>query len=90
MKHVTIEYDPKNNTVYIDANEKDFVPKYLDYALEHLGLPKNVKRIFKNNTATQTPTCTWCEDTVNFHAYNNVFRTFPNFCPECGRKMTKE
>ena len=90
MKQIEIDYDSKTNTIYIGASKKDFVPKYLDYVLEHLGLPKDAKRIFKDDTTKQTPVCDWCKDIINFHAYNNVFGKIPEHCPECGRKMTKE
>lgn len=90
MKQIEIDYDAKNNTLYIGASKKDFVPKYLDYMLEYLKIPKDAKRIFKDDVTEQTPVCDWCKDTVNFHAYNNVFGKMPKHCPECGRKMTKE
>lgn len=45
-KSVTISYDPKNNIVYIQAKQSDFVPKYLEYLLEYLEVPKTAKIIF--------------------------------------------
>lgn len=44
---VGLAYDKEKNTVYIGAPESAFVPKYLDYLLEYLKLPKDVKREFK-------------------------------------------
>ena len=49
MKQIEIDYDHKTNTIYIGASKNDFVPKYLDYVLEHLGLPKNANRIFQED-----------------------------------------
>lgn len=45
-KSVNLSYDSENNTVFIDAPKSAFVPKYLDYALEYLKLPKNAERVF--------------------------------------------
>lgn len=46
-KSVRISYNAKTNTIFIGAKKSDFVPKYLDYALEHLNLPKNATRVFE-------------------------------------------
>ena len=46
-KTVYIAYDAKSNAVFIDAKKSDFVPKYLDYALEYLNLPKDATRVFE-------------------------------------------
>ena len=42
----SLSYDKKKNEVYIDAPESAFVPKYLDYLLEYLKIPKSAKRYF--------------------------------------------
>lgn len=42
----TMQYDIENDILYIDANESEFIPKYLDYLLEANGIPKTAKRIF--------------------------------------------
>lgn len=47
---VAFTYDKTNNTVYIDAPESAFVPKYLEYLLEYLNIPKSTKRIFKKES----------------------------------------
>ena len=44
-----MHYDAKNKIVYIGAKKAAFVPEYLDYLLEYHGIPKNVKRIFKED-----------------------------------------
>jgi hypothetical protein len=41
-----ISYNMKKNIVYFDVPESAFVPKYLDYMLEYLGIPKNATKIF--------------------------------------------
>lgn len=45
-KKRTMHYDPKRNIIYIDANESEFVPKFLDYLLEYYKIPANAKRVF--------------------------------------------
>ena len=44
-----LSYDKAKNTVFIDAPESAFVPQYLTYLLEYLKIPKNVKRVFKED-----------------------------------------
>ena len=44
-----MHYDAKNKIVYIDAKKSAFVPEYLDYLLEYHSIPKDVKRIFKED-----------------------------------------
>jgi hypothetical protein len=46
MKKVRFSYDEQHNTLYIDASEKDFYPKYLYYLLEYLEVPRDVKKVF--------------------------------------------
>lgn len=46
----SLSYDKATNTVYIDAPESAFVPKYLDYLLEYLKIPKTAKRVFKEDS----------------------------------------
>ena len=87
-KTTRIEYDTAKNIVYIGAPKSAFVPEYLNYVLEYLKIPKTAKRVFEPEHTKQS--CNWCNDTLNFHAYYEVFKEMPNFCPECGRKMTKE
>lgn len=45
----SLSYDKAANTVYIDAPESSFLPAYLKYLLEYLKIPKDVKRIFKED-----------------------------------------
>ena len=49
QQQVHVSYDKTHNTVYIGAPESAFVPKYLDYILEYLHIPKTAKRIFLIN-----------------------------------------
>ena len=44
-----MRYDPKNKIVYIGAKKSAFVPEYLNYLLEYHNIPKDVKRIFKED-----------------------------------------
>ena len=48
-RKVNITYDPATDTVYISAPKSAFVPKYLDYVLEYLHLPKTAKRVFEED-----------------------------------------
>ena len=45
----SMHYDVKNKIVYIDAKKSAFVPEYLDYLLEYYNIPKNTKKVFKEN-----------------------------------------
>ena len=44
-----MSYNVTTNTVKIDAPKSAFVPKYLDYLLEYYNIPKNAKRMFKED-----------------------------------------
>lgn len=46
MKHIKIGYDKTHNICYIDAKKSEFIPRYLEYMLEHLKIPKNAIIIF--------------------------------------------
>lgn len=46
-KSVSISYNAETNTIFIGARKSEFVPKYLDYALEYLKLPKDATRVFE-------------------------------------------
>lgn len=48
-KNVQLSYDQKNNTIFIGAPKSAFVPKYLDYVLEYLKIPKDAERIFEED-----------------------------------------
>ena len=55
MANILIEYDKKKQIVYIHAQKKDFVPKYLDYLLEFYNIPKTAKRIFTKEGDVYVP-----------------------------------
>lgn len=39
MQTAKISYDKKINKITIEANHSDFLPEYLFYLLEYLGIP---------------------------------------------------
>ena len=39
MQTAKISYDKKTNKITIEANHSDFLPEYLFYLLEYLGIP---------------------------------------------------
>lgn len=50
---VNITYDPQKNIVFVEADEKDFDPKYFQYMMEYLDIPLDATKKFLG-TPTQS------------------------------------